>query len=161
MMLQLAFALALGVPGAQAAAPQQTATAPRPEARPFGHPERAAREVDAAFARAKANGHRVMLVFGTNPCSDSRALAGWFGTPRFAPMLAKRYEIVWIEVGKKDTNIDLARRFGLSGITGTPTVLIVDAATGVPTNLSEAPNWHNAGTRSEDAIYSYFEGAAR
>ena len=62
---------------------------PYPEARPFGHPDRAQRDVAAALARAQPpTSHRVILVFGANWCHDSRALAGWFATPRFAAMLA-------------------------------------------------------------------------
>ncbi|MDQ2879506.1 MAG: thioredoxin family protein, partial [Pseudomonadota bacterium] len=126
-----------------------------PEAKPFGDPARAAADVAAALARAKANGHRIILVFGANWCHDSRALAGWFATPRFAAMLAPRYELVWIDVGQKDKNLDLARHFGLDGIKGTPTVLVVDSD-GHPVNLADAPSWHDASTRSEAAIYDYF-----
>ena len=126
-----------------------------PEARPFGDPDRAGHDVADAMARAKVNGRRVILVFGANWCHDSRALAGWFASPRFAAMLAPRYEIVWIDVGQKDRNLDLARRFGLDGIKGTPTVLMLDSA-GKPLNLKDAPRWHDASTRSEDKIYRYF-----
>jgi hypothetical protein len=52
-------------------------------------------------------------------------------------------------------NLDLARRFGLDGIKGTPTVLIVDD-TGKPMNLRDVPKWSNARSRSTDAIYDYF-----
>lgn len=128
-----------------------------PEARPFTPPERAPADVAAAQARAATNGHRVLLVFGANWCHDSRALAGWFATPRFAAMLRDRYELVWINVGdragQKNRNRDLARRFGLDAIKGTPTVLMLDSA-GQPLNLADAPSWRNAATRSGDAIYA-------
>ncbi|MEO5937411.1 MAG: thioredoxin family protein [Sphingomonas sp.] len=137
------------------AVPALIAAAPNPEARPFGHPEQAQRDVAAAMARASANGHRVILVFGANWCHDSRALAGWFATPRFRGMLAGKYEVVWIDVGRKNKNLDLARRFGLDGIAATPTVLIVDAG-GKPMNLADAPGWGNASTRTGDAIFDYF-----
>lgn len=127
----------------------------QPEAKPFGHPERAQREVAAALGRAALNGHRTILVFGLNACHDSRALAGWFATPRFRAMLDSRYELVWVDVGRKDRNIHLARRFGLDGIIGTPTVLVLDQA-GNPLNLADAPRWRNASTRSADAIYAAF-----
>jgi hypothetical protein len=143
-----AIALALAVPALIAAAPN-------PEAKPFGHPGRAQHDIVAALSRAAANRHRVIVVFGANWCHDSRALAGWFATPRFHDMLAPKYEIVWVDVGRKDKNLDLARRFGLAGIVGTPTVLIVDAA-GKPLNLADAPTWRNAASRSGDAIYDYF-----
>ena len=151
----VAAAIALVVQPGAAGAMAPTAAPAHPEARPFGDPDRAGRDVADALARAKNNGHRVILVFGANWCHDSRALAGWFASPRFAAMLA-RYEIVWIDVGQKDRNLDLARRFGLDGIKGTPTVLILDSA-GKPLNLKDAPRWHDASTRSEDGIFRYFD----
>jgi thiol-disulfide isomerase/thioredoxin len=152
-LVAAAIALVVQPGAADTAAP--VSVSPHPEARPFGDPDRAGRDVADAMARAKANGHRVILVFGANWCHDSRALAGWFASPRFAAMLAPRYEIVWIDVGQKDRNLDLARRFGLDGIKGTPTVLMLDPA-GKPLNLKDAPRWHDASTRSEDKIYRYF-----
>lgn len=130
-----------------------------PEARPFGSPDHARADVDTALMAAVATDKRVILVFGANWCHDSRALAGWFATPRFAAMLRDRYEVVWINVGdnpgEKDRNGDLARRFGLGAIKVTPTVLLLDS-TGKPINLADAPKWSNASTRSADAIFAYF-----
>jgi thioredoxin-related protein len=151
----VAAAIVLAAPSLAADSATPVTVSPHPEARPFGDPARADRDVADAMARARANGRRVLLVFGANWCHDSRALAGWFASPRFAAMLAPRYEIVWIDVGQKDHNLDLARRFGLDGIKGTPTVLMLDSA-GKPLNLKDAPRWHDASKRSEDKIYRYF-----
>jgi thioredoxin-related protein len=151
----IAAAIVLAAPSLAADSAAPVTVSPHPEARPFGDPAHADRDVADAMARAKANGHRVLLVFGANWCHDSRALAGWFATPRFAAMLNPRYEIVWIDVGQKDHNLDLARRYGLDGIKGTPTVLMLDSA-GKPLNLKDAPRWHDASKRSEDKIYRYF-----
>jgi thioredoxin-related protein len=129
-----------------------------PEAKPFPSSGRAKADVAAALKRAETNGHRVLLIFGGNWCHDSRSLAGWFATPRFRTMLDERYEIVWINVGKKAKNLDIARSYGLDGIVGTPTALILDAG-GRPINLADAPTWRNAAARSEDAIYAYFAQA--
>jgi len=150
----LALALAI-VPATAVAATDPPTTPAHPEAQPFGSPDTAIDDVADALAKAKANGHRVIVVFGANWCHDSRALAGWFATERFATMLADRYEIVWVDVGQKDHNLDLARSFGLDGVKATPTVLVLDAA-GKPLNLSDAPKWRNASKRSEDSIYGYF-----
>lgn len=150
--------LLIAFPVQAGAAATETATTPQPEARPFDERADATAQVDAALARAHAAGRNAILVFGANWCADSRALAGWFATPRFRAMLGPRYEIVWIDVGQRDRNIDLAERFGLDGIKGTPTVLIVDGE-GKALNLKDAPGWKNARSRGEAAIYSYFETA--
>ena len=151
----VAAAIVLAAPSLAADSAAPVTVSPHPEARPFGDPASADRDVADAMRRAKANGHRILLVFGANWCHDSRALAGWFATPRFAAMLGPRYEIVWIDVGQKDRNLDHARRFGLDGIKGTPTVLMLDSA-GKPLNLKDAPRWHDASKRGEDKIYRYF-----
>jgi hypothetical protein len=154
-MLPILLVLAPASESAQAAEPAVGTR--NPEARPFDDKADAAAQIGAALARAKANGHEAILVFGANWCRDSRALAGWFATPRFKAMLDAHYEVVWIDVGMKDRNTDLAKRFGLKGIEGTPTVLIVDSA-GMPRNLDSAPAWRDASTRTEDAIFGAFGG---
>lgn len=137
-------------------AAELTEAAAHPEARPFDEKADAAAQIDAALGRARSRGHDTILIFGANWCHDSRALAGWFATPRFKAMLDTRYQLVWIDVGMKDRHIDLARRFGLDGIEGTPTVLIVDQS-GAPLNLRDAPKWRNASRRDADSIFTYFE----
>lgn len=128
-----------------------------PEARAYVAETDAAADVDAALARAAASGKRVLLVLGANWCHDSRALAGWLETPRFAALVAERYELVFVNVGMPQTgdghNLDMARRFGLAGMTGTPALLVLTPE-GAPVNLDTAATWRNAASRSEDAIYA-------
>ena len=127
-----------------------------PEARPFAEAPAPEAEVKSAFARAKAAEKRVMLIFGLDACHDSRGLAGWFETPRFAAMLQANYEIVWIDVGRdRKRHRSLAEQFGVAPIVGTPTVLVLDAD-GAPLNLAHAGGWRNAASRSEDEIFDYF-----
>jgi len=114
-------------------------------------------DVDAALARASANGKRVLLAMGANWCHDSRAFAGWLETPRFAALLAERYEVVFVDVGSPQTgegrNLDIARRFGMAEFPGTPAVLVLTAQ-GELVNAATAASWRNAASRSEDAIFA-------
>lgn len=126
-----------------------------PEASPFDPKADATAEVDAALMRAKSGKRMTLIVMGANWCHDSRALAGWLAQPHFAAMIVSRYELVYVDVGYKDRNIDIARRFGIKSIKGTPTVLIVNA-NGKLLNKKEAPTWRNAGSRSGDNIYRAF-----
>ena len=134
---------------------EQTAAA-HPEARPFEESDDATAQVDAALARAQLNEKRVILVMGANWCHDSRGLAGWFAQPRFAAMLEAKYELVYVDVGHKDRNIDIARRFGLKAIKGTPTVLVLSAQ-GALLNRKSAPQWRDAASREEGDIFAYFD----
>ncbi|ATW02545.1 thioredoxin family protein [Sphingorhabdus sp. YGSMI21] len=127
-----------------------------PEARPFEQEADASALIDAALARAQLAEKRVIVVMGANWCHDSRGLAGWFLQPRFAAMLEPRYEIVYVDVGFKDRNIDIARRFGIQAIKGTPTVLVLSPQ-GVLLNRKSAPKWRNAASRTEEDIFAYFD----
>ena len=152
IILAAAFALLLASPLPSAAKEVEVG---QPEASPFDAKADAKAEVDAALARAKTGNRMALIVMGANWCHDSRALAGWFAQPRFAAMIVSRYELVYVDVGYKDRNIDIARRFGLKSIKGTPTVMIVNG-NGKLLNKKDAPTWRNAASRSEQAIYKAF-----
>ena len=127
----------------------------QPEARPYDAKADAQANVDAALTRAKAGSRMTLIVMGANWCHDSRALAGWLSQPHFAAMIVSRYELVYVDVGYKDRNVDIARRFGIKSIKGTPTVLIVDGD-GRLLNKKDAPKWRNASSRSQQEIYRAF-----
>jgi thiol-disulfide isomerase/thioredoxin len=142
---------------ASCASVPQPAAAPHPEARLYSAEADATADVDAALARAAASGKRVLLVLGANWCHDSRALAGWLETPRFAALAAAHYEVVFVDVGMPQTgegrNLGIARRFGLDDMKNTPALLVL-GADGTALNLETARDWRNAASRSEDAIYA-------
>lgn len=134
----------------------QTAAAPHPQARAYAADADAHADVDAALARAAASGKRVLLVMGANWCHDSRALAGWLETPRFAALVGERYELVFVDVGMPQTgegrNLDIAARFGVTAFKNTPALLVLTPE-GRALNADTARDWRNAASRSEDAIY--------
>lgn len=146
---------------AACAPPPQTnhARPDHPEARLYEADRDAMADVDAALGRAAERNRLVLLVMGANWCHDSRGLAGWLSTPRFARMIHVRYELVYVDVGIPQTgegrNIDIARRFGIEEIVGTPTVLIL-SPDGALLNAVTAPTWRNAASRSEDEVFEYF-----
>jgi thiol-disulfide isomerase/thioredoxin len=134
--------------------------AAHPEARPFAETADATADVDAAFARAKLTGKQVIIVMGANWCHDSRALAGWFETPRFAEMLKARYEVVFVDAGTPQRkgqarNQHLIKRFGGKRQKNTPYVMIL-SSDGKLLNRKDARSWRNAASRCENAIYDFF-----
>lgn len=135
-----------------------------PDARLYAPTADASADVDAAIARASISGKRVLLVLGANWCHDSRVLAGWLETPRFAALGAAHYEVVFVDVGSPQTgdgrNLDIARRFGLPDMPGTPALLVLTAE-GKAVNLETAASWRNAASRSEDAIYAELAALAQ
>jgi thiol-disulfide isomerase/thioredoxin len=159
-MKRLLFALAFGLATPALAVDKPLVFAVHPEARPFDPAADAGKAVDTALSKAKTQpGKMVMIVMGGNWCHDSRALAGWFATPRFAAMLKGRYELVYVDAGMptigQGKNLPIAKRFGIKKIKGTPTVMIL-SATGKLLNRKDAPKWRNAASRQEAAIYRAF-----
>jgi len=157
LMLALA---ACATPAPQAAA---DAHAAYPEARAYAVTADPMGEVDAALARAAQRDTRVLLVMGANWCHDSRALAGWLETERFARLVDDHFEPVFVNIGMPQTgdghNIAIARRFGLDDLPGTPNLLVITPE-GALVNPDSATGWRDAASRSEDAIYAELEQLA-
>ena len=149
------FAASLALAGC-ATTPPATPVAAHPEARSFDAARDAAADVDAALVRAGESGKHVLLVMGANWCHDSRALAGWLETPRFAELVGREYELVFVNVGMPQTgdghNLDIARRFGVEELPGTPNLFVI-RPNGTLVNADSVTSWRNAASRSEDAIY--------
>lgn len=153
----VAAALALAsVPATVAAADTAEAADAHPEAKPYDAELDATAAVDAALVRAAERGTLVMVVLGANWCHDSRALAGWLQTERFSALVSEHYEVVYLDAGHPQSgegrNLDIAARFGVEDITGTPTLLIL-ASEGRLLNPDTAKSWRNAASRNEDEIY--------
>ena len=129
-----------------------------PEATPFDPEANAG--LDLAVAEAEAR--PLLAVFGANWCHDSRALAGWLESDRFAP-LREQFAIVYIDVGHpqegEGRNLDLAAMFGITDIVGTPTLVAV-GSDGKVLNAATAKGWRNAASRSGDEIYAELAGYA-
>lgn len=151
MIVSVSLALA-----ACASVPEQT-VAPKPEARAYHMSDNASADVDAALARARQSGKRVLLVMGANWCHDSRVLAGWLATDRFAELVERKYEMVFVDIGMPRNgdrpNLEIARRFGVPELPGSPNVLVLTSE-GVLVNPTTATTWRNAETRTGEAIYA-------
>lgn len=158
LTLILAAALAVGCTSV-ATAPMASA-AEHPEARPFDATADAHADVDAALAKGAAESKITLVVMGANWCHDSRALAGWFTQDEdIMGMLERNYVVTYVDVGQKDRNIDIAQRFGVEEIVGTPTVIMVDFD-GTVLNKVGAKEWRNSASRSKDDILIELEDVA-
>ncbi|WP_426039350.1 thioredoxin family protein [Brevundimonas sp. DC300-4] len=155
-MKQVLFAVSSALAVTACASVPAPATAPGPEARPYHVSDTASADVDAALARARQSGKRVLVVMGANWCSDSRALAGWLATDRFVELIKRKYEVVYVDIGMPRAgdrpNLAIARRFGVSELPGSPNVLVL-TGDGVLVNPTTATSWRNAESRTGDAIY--------
>ncbi|MCK5748773.1 MAG: thioredoxin family protein [Oricola sp.] len=125
------------------------------ELRPFDASRNAKIDVEAAFASARVTGRNVLLVLGGNWCHDSRGLAAAFERPELAEIIADGYELVWVDVGRRDRNLDIAAEFGVMEIFGTPTVLIA-SPDGALLNRESVHDWRTAASEPYDETLAYF-----
>lgn len=131
-------ALPLALLALAGAAPIQAAPAPRvpitsfeqlarPLPLPYDEQANAQAMVAAAKARARAS-HKLLLIdLGGNWCLDCRLLAGTMDVAQLRKFLNAHYEIVTVDVGRFDKNLDIPARYGIKDrMEGVPSVLIVD-----------------------------------
>ena len=111
------------------------------------------------LSSARKSGKRVLLALGGNWCHDSRGLAKKFETKPLKQLIDTNFELVWVDVGQRDRNLDVARRFGVEKLLGTPTVLVLSPE-GQLLNADTVFDWRTADSRSMDDAISYFSAFA-
>ncbi|MEQ8434156.1 MAG: thioredoxin family protein [Oceanicaulis sp.] len=113
-------------------------------------------DIDAALEAAQARGAPALLVFGANWCHDSRGLAAHLSEdPALAAFMAETYEIVFVDIGERDRNLDQLARFGVEAVYGTPTPVIV-GADGAPVAAQSVHAWRTAHDAGSADLAAYF-----
>jgi thiol:disulfide interchange protein len=125
-------ALLLGTPVLAAPAPRvaldSIANLPVVERNPYDEaltPAQVDAAVNAAFARATKTHKEVLIDLGGNWCGDCVVLANIMLLPEMKPFMASHYEVVSIDTGRNNKNLQVPARFGVDLSGGVPTVLIV------------------------------------
>lgn len=106
------------------------------------------------------NDKQALLTFGANWCSDSRALASAYTAEPLKSLLAENFDIVFIDIGERNRNLDLAEKFNAPVMAGIPSIALVDD-TGAINFSSQAEDLKNAAAMTEQAIYDYFDNLVR
>ena len=127
---------------------------------PYDESAEPQRDLQAALANARKTGKRVLVVFGANWCPDCRVLDREFHAGgRTAALVAARYEVVKVDVGRFDRNLDFAKLYGEPIRKGIPSVVVV-----TPTNevvyQTRAGELADARGMGEDGIYAFFRDRA-
>ena len=141
--------------------PDQPATRPQqPAARaalPYDEAADPYRDLQNALVKARQSGKRVLVVFGANWCPDCRALDREFhGGGKTATLVRSRYEVVKVDVGRFDRNLDFAKLYGEPIKHGIPSIVVV-----TPTNQvvyqTRAGELADARAMGADGIHSFFK----
>ena len=84
-------------------------------------------DIAAAIAAAARDHKRVLLDFGGNWCSDCHVLDATFHYPEVARILRPNFEVVHVNIGEYDQNLDLAAKYQIPLKRGVPELAILDA----------------------------------
>ncbi len=131
MMIAALLLGALADPAMAASAPQigisRFDQLRRPLPLPYDERANADAMVAAAKARAKAS-HKLLLIdLGGNWCPDCRILAGTMDVPALKAFVARHYEVVTVDIGRLDKNLQIPAHYGIARrLEGVPALLVVD-----------------------------------
>jgi hypothetical protein len=88
-------------------------------------PAQADAAVKAAFVRAHKSHKEVLIDLGGNWCGDCVVLSNIMQLPELKPFIAAHYEVVTVDTGRNNKNLQIPGRFGVDLAGGVPAVLIV------------------------------------
>ena len=93
----------------------------------FPEPSVAKQQLQQALSRAKAEHKNVIVDFGGNWCSDCHLLDIYFHDPVNQPLLEANYELVEVNIGHLDENLDIAHKYSVPIEKGVPALVVLDA----------------------------------
>ena len=128
-----------------------------PEGRLYHASENPLADVEKALTRAKERNRLLLVVAGGNWCHDSRALASRLKQSPLADVVKNNYELQFVSVGYFEQGRDVMQRFGVAHYYATPTVLIIDPASGELLNAEDRHQWGNAYNIDMSTSVEYFE----
>jgi thiol:disulfide interchange protein len=82
-------------------------------------------DLAAGLAGAAAAHKRVILDFGGNWCTDCHVLDGYFHDAANKPLLDGHYLLIHINIGRRDENLDIAKRYEIPLEKGVPALAVL------------------------------------
>ena len=84
-------------------------------------------EIAEAVHRATGAHKRVLIVFGGNWCYDCHVLDEAFHSPEILPTLEKSFELVDVDIGQMDKNLDVAKQYDVPLDRGVPAIAVLES----------------------------------
>ena len=94
---------------------------------PYHPAEDADRAVTEARQRAIATHKLLIIDLGGNWCLDCRILAGTIENPKLKAFVDAHYEVVTVDIGRFDKNLQVPARYGITKrLEGVPALLVIE-----------------------------------
>jgi thioredoxin 1 len=93
---------------------------------PYNESANADADLQSALAAARADHNDVLLVFGANWCPDCRELDKAINGSSHA-LISGHFQVVKVDVGRFDKNLELANQYGNPIKMGIPAVVVLSA----------------------------------
>lgn len=110
------------------------------------------RTAQAAAAQAKVP---VLVVFGANWCGDCKVLDLAFKEGASAPLIARHFKVVKVDVGKFNRNVDIAEGYGVPLKSGIPAVAVLSDQ-GQAVYATRAGELADARKMGDQGIHDFF-----
>jgi protein disulfide-isomerase len=128
--------------------------------KPYNESANARADILNALNKAKVHKTPVIVIFGANWCEDCQALNAAIQTGKDAVKISKEFEIVKVDIGEFDHNLDVANDYGNPIKGGIPAAAILTDQNKIlyVTHPGELSSVRNAG---DDGIYNFFKKNAK
>ena len=123
---------------------------------PYDEKADAKADVHQALTRAVGSHHSVLVVFGANWCPDCRVLDATVKQGQTAELVGKNFEVVKVDLGRYDKNVDLATSYGVDVKKGIPTVALLSAR-GEVVYVTKSSELADARHMGDDGILRFFQ----
>ena len=113
-------------------------------------------QLDEFIDLSISKGKQPVVIFGGNWCPDCRILEGTLAMPTIKKFLQQHYQVMHIDIGRYDRNMDLMDHLNIESKKGVPRVVILDLEKNI-VNSSTSSEWTTARDRKQQEIYNYFQ----
>lgn len=127
---------------------------------PYNEKEFSEDQIEKFIITTINNDKQPIIIFGANWCPDCRILEGTFELPTIKSFLKKYFNILHVDVGRYDKNMDLLGYFNIPLEEGVPRVLVFSKDREL-LNSSSTKEWTTARNRKKQDIFNYFQNLKR
>jgi thioredoxin 1 len=124
--------------------------------KPFSGQVITTRQLKDFISKALELKKQPLVIFGANWCPDAQYLEAVMGMLTVTKLLAQHYEIMRVDVGDYDQNMELYTVFDMPSEEGVPRVVILDFK-GRVLNFDSNDRWRTARETDPQEIFNYFQ----